>query len=402
MRAEAGVPPGAPPERFLLLDGLRAVAAVIVVTAHVASLRNEPYGAFGGATTPLGKLGVCIFFLISGFLLYRPFVLRRVKGRPMPSRRVFWTRRALRILPAYWFALTALAVYPGISDVFSERWWIYYGLAQTYDHYTAFHGLGPAWSLNVEVMFYLLLPLYAVLAGAAHRRGRNLWEGVALAFLAAAALLVHSILGSDLQLRWMSNLLWGTFTWFAVGMAIAIASVHLDHPVSRALFHHARRRAPIAAAGAVAAFLYLSFGLGIPAAREDLVSVTFTQALAEQILLTLAAVLVFLPAVANAPAAAKLLGTRWMRWSGLVSYGVFLWHFPIAAWFSQNDYVLATPFPLVTLWICTIIAAHCAAAFSYYVVERPFLGLKRRELQSPPAARVVEPVPEAQPRLNAS
>jgi peptidoglycan/LPS O-acetylase OafA/YrhL len=71
---------------------------------------------------------VGVFFALSGFLLYRPYLAARLAGRPQPSTRSFLRRRWLRILPAYWVALTVLAIWPGLPGVFTGDWWRYYGL----------------------------------------------------------------------------------------------------------------------------------------------------------------------------------------------------------------------------------------------------------------------------------
>ena len=73
-----------------------------------------------------------LFFAISGFLLYRPWV-----AAPRPAPRRYARRRALRILPAYWLALTLLAIFPGIVGVFTGDWWRYYLFLQLYSADTA-------------------------------------------------------------------------------------------------------------------------------------------------------------------------------------------------------------------------------------------------------------------------
>src|SRR4051812_30593358 len=88
-------------ERFPLVDGLRAVAAIGVLLTHSAiSSGLVTTGATGFRYAQRLEVGVTIFFVISGFVLYRPFLLARVDGA-----RYAW-RRALRIVPAYWIALT--------------------------------------------------------------------------------------------------------------------------------------------------------------------------------------------------------------------------------------------------------------------------------------------------------
>ena len=95
---------------FPAMDGYRAVAALAVLLAHVALLSgivrtNTTFGPY----LARADVGVSVFFLLSGFLLYRPFVAARLAGRPSGSLGGYVRRRALRIIPAYWFALTIVA-----------------------------------------------------------------------------------------------------------------------------------------------------------------------------------------------------------------------------------------------------------------------------------------------------
>jgi peptidoglycan/LPS O-acetylase OafA/YrhL len=104
VQARAGLesaPPHSPP-RFSCFDGLRAMAATAVVVHHVgfqtgASYRYRTVGAY------LARMdsGVSVFFLISGFLLYRPYVHANLSGTARPSTGGFYRRRVLRIFPAY-------------------------------------------------------------------------------------------------------------------------------------------------------------------------------------------------------------------------------------------------------------------------------------------------------------
>src|SRR3954471_22762297 len=160
-------PPGNP--RFPLVDGLRAVAVVCVLVTHTAFLSGFNGKGLLGAITARLDVGVTLFFVISGFLLYRPFVGARMHGRPGPAVRRYLRRRALRILPAYWLALTVLAIWPGLTGGFSGDWWRYYFFLQLYDGNTLTRGISVTWTLCVEVTFYLALPLWVALA-----RGREL------------------------------------------------------------------------------------------------------------------------------------------------------------------------------------------------------------------------------------
>ena len=125
---DAVAPPPHHP-RFPLLDGMRAIAVLSVVLVHTT---------VGAHDTPiLGPLlahtniGVAIFFLISGFLLYRPFIAHRGGGPAAPSVDQYAKRRVLRIYPAYWLVLTVLVIAPGLTGIGDGEWWALYGLVQT-------------------------------------------------------------------------------------------------------------------------------------------------------------------------------------------------------------------------------------------------------------------------------
>ena len=128
---------------------------------------------------------MAIFFVISGFVLYRPFA-GRLDGR----RCRCWaaTRaRALRIVPAYWLALTVSAIALGLAGVLTHRLVTYYGFGQIYSQDTLTGGLVQAWTLCVEVTFYAFLPCGRGCCGGA-RRPRAILRREALAGLAAASL----------------------------------------------------------------------------------------------------------------------------------------------------------------------------------------------------------------------
>src|SRR3954452_12960796 len=100
---------------FPLVDGLRAVAALLVIVHHAGI-----YAVLGGTDSVLRPyvarldVGVAIFFLISGFLLYRPFVRARFRSIGAPRPLAYGWRRFLRIVPAYWVALTVIALWLGL------------------------------------------------------------------------------------------------------------------------------------------------------------------------------------------------------------------------------------------------------------------------------------------------
>ncbi|HTC85419.1 MAG TPA: acyltransferase, partial [Candidatus Acidoferrum sp.] len=138
------------------IDLLRIVAALMVFAAHIQAYVGVSSGALGRELDG-GRVGVVIFFALSGYLLYRPFVLGRV------STWRYVVARLARIYPAYVLALIGLSILTA-DRTFIDQPATYLLLAQ--DYVPSLFGnpfLGVAWSLQLEMTFYLLLPGIALL-----------------------------------------------------------------------------------------------------------------------------------------------------------------------------------------------------------------------------------------------
>ena len=258
-------PPGNP--RFPLLDALRAFAALAVLFGHVAGAAHITVLYWWGPLLANGDQGVTVFFILSGFLLYRPLVSAQLGGAPRPPWRDYARRRLLRIVPAYWLALTVLAIYPGLPGVFTHRWWYYYFFLQVYNHDVSIGGIVIAWSLCVEVSFYLLLPFYAVLIKRVTRDRTRLvrvrFELAILGALAVASLALRFVDASfplDLPVY---------MQWFAIGMGLALVSAawpEVAHQRRPRSLEWIAVRPGLCWGAAVALYVLLSFLLGKPPA----------------------------------------------------------------------------------------------------------------------------------------
>ena len=367
------------------MDSMRAIAVLCVIAYH-ALFRVAPAGsdsAIRPFATHLG-VGVSIFFVISGFLLYRPFVAARVEGKQWLSGRAFAWRRFLRIAPAYWVALTVIALWIGLNGVLTpEGIPRFYLLGQVYSEYTAVAGLSQAWSLYVEVGFYLFLAAWAFGMRAVPGRDRSArlrseWITLAVLFVAGEA--YNIVVLGQVEDGSYSVFLRTVFSYtdhFVAGMALAVASVAL----------HGRERMPapvrliervpsVAWAVAVAAFLFGSGAIGL----GDAAPPTDVQTWGRRTLYAVIAVCVVMPAVFGSPGQGltrRILGWRPLLWIGLVSYGAFLYNVAVL---TQLDRWEVSPFggihpylKVIDLLIPTLVLA----ALSYYIVERPALSLKR-------------------------
>jgi peptidoglycan/LPS O-acetylase OafA/YrhL len=386
-------PPGNP--RFPLLDATRAIAALSIVAYHVAFFaRATEHGVSGALLSRLG-VGVTIFFVISGFVLYRPMVRARWDGEPQRPLRDYASRRALRIVPAYWLALTVLAIYPGLLGVFTDQWWVYYGFGQVYSADTILKGIGPAWSLCTELLFYAALPFLALALGRAWRGERRHGVRAELAVLAALGLASFGIraaveLGGGAS--YLTQTILGTFDGFALGMALAVASVALaDGRAQPAVVRLVTERPGVAWAAALACFAASAaiagpdpaflLGSGTPAG----------EALAVRVLGLMTAVTLLAPAMFGdhaGGATRRVLALPLLVWLGAISYGIYLWHYPIIQRVTVGPDMEG--FPGGSMWRIAAISLPiviACAALSYYGLERPLLRRASRARRREYAAR---------------
>src|SRR3954447_23693354 len=146
------------------MNGLRALAALAILIFH-ADLGFYLFGSRDADAWTARYLlhldvAVPIFFVLSGFLLYRPYARAHQGGSAPTATRQYYLRRALRILPAYWVVLTVILLTGrgGVTGV--DLIW-QYTLTYVYSYATLGDGLPQIWSICVEASFYLLLPLLA-------------------------------------------------------------------------------------------------------------------------------------------------------------------------------------------------------------------------------------------------
>ena len=382
--------------RFPLFDSLRAIAVLLVLAYHVLGTVVPTAG--DPAIAPYAaqmSVGVSIFFVISGFLLYRPFVAARVhRRRPVPARVYAW-RRFLRIVPGYWVALTAIALWLGLSGVFSGSGIVrYYLFGQIYESDALFGGLPQAWSLCVEVAFYITLPIYAFAmrrVPGRDRRSRLRAEWIAVTSLLAGGVVYNAIVLSQVESGTYTPLLRALPTFmdhFAAGMALAVASVATEGGRPPLPFRPLDRLPGLAWAGALIAFWVVSTQIGLDGAAGEPIS--DGQLLARRTLYVVIAVCVVLPAIFGDQTKGlvrRLLANRALLYIGLVSYGVFLYHVAVLEQVDRWQLeLLATIHPYLKI-LDVLFLSLILATLSYYVVERPALRLKR--LVAPP----IEPAP---------
>jgi peptidoglycan/LPS O-acetylase OafA/YrhL len=394
--------------RFPLFDSLRAIAALAIVGTHAAVFAGvydhdtllRPYAARLEA-------GVAVFFVISGFLLYRPFIRARLEGTHSPRTAAYAWRRFLRIAPAYWVALTAIAIWLGTPDVFTAAGIpTFYALGQGYRESAIGGGLTQAWSLTIEVAFYVFLPLYAwLVARLAGRRGLRAEVTGVLVLVAVSGLWKAAALaGGDpdkVLITPQLIALPGYLDQFALGMGLAVLSVWLERRDKDELPRVLRpldRFPSIAWATAALAFWAVSTQVGLTGRFfEDMPADSY---IARHYLFGLIGLGLVLPAVVGDQTRGivrRALALRPLLWLGLVSYGIFLWNIAGLVWLDGRGLGGTAVLGSFLGWF--VLGAAVSAllgALSYYVVERPALSLKRLIPEREDVARgeaIAEPAP---------
>lgn len=349
---DAVEPPDGNPH-YPLLDVLRAVAAITVVAFHATQFRGIGFARDVGIHL---DVGVTVFFVLTGFLLYRPMLAARDGAAPGTPVRIFYWRRFLRIAPAYWVALLVLApvITLGGSGIAN------FTFIQVYDPDLVLTGIPPAWTVCVEVSFYLVLPLYAWVAtrvaGTSIRRELVLLG--LLALLSVGFRLWVRRIGTDVS--YLAPLP-GMLGWFVVGMAMAVLTRRGDRTVLTRL---AAR--PLVCWG-TAALIYS----GVSFSEQSGIASTGLFVAYGAI-----AGLVVLPSTAPVRAEGRGRTFAALSWLGLISYGIYLYHYPLMRWLSENVEVYDRS-GFVLIGVLSLTAAIVAGALSYYVLEKQVLRLKR-------------------------
>jgi peptidoglycan/LPS O-acetylase OafA/YrhL len=342
------------------LDGLRAIAVLAVIGYHL----QVPW-------MPGGLLGVGIFFTLSGYLI-TDLLLAQWALRGRLALGDFWMRRARRLLPALFVVLAVVTIWvafldqaqlaalrPGVAAAagYVSNWWL---IAEHSSYFARFgppSPLGHLWSLSVEEQFYLIWP-WLLLLGLHLVRGKHsqYWLAGAALLLAAASAVEMGLLyhpGYD-----PTRVYDGTDTR-AFGLMIGAALAFVWPSRLRRADISTRSRRLLDGTGAVGLIVIVLLiwrtGQYSPFLYPR-----------GMVLLSLATAAVVAAAASPATRVGHVLGWAPLRWLGVRSYGIYLWHFPII--------VLTTPANGSESMLrgCAQLAASIgAAALSWHFVEDP-------------------------------
>jgi peptidoglycan/LPS O-acetylase OafA/YrhL len=390
------------------------VAAGSIVLVHTWSA-SMPHGVVLGIGSRMAdtlstlSAGVTLFFTLSGFLLYRQFATPIARGARRLPISAYLHNRVLRIAPAYWVILFVTAVAIGIVSLRQPSGQLGVGrlidplalaqtalLVQQYHPGTIMIGIGPAWSLAVEVLFYLALPLLALAAAQLARRARDrrgrvlvllgpplLLLTIGISGKAAAAYLLPAPPLDGYAANWHSVIersFWAQADLFSFGMVVAV--LHIEASDGRLRLPANWRRAAVGLALLVLVPCVWTMHRG----EQSYLLQNTGEALA--IALAFAAIVLPDPSRTRPLRAVRVLECRAFVVVGLASYSLFLWHYPIIWWLRDHGLTLSGGWGdlLANLAIVALVAG-TLSALTYRYVELPALRRKRSTRASLAPAR---------------
>jgi peptidoglycan/LPS O-acetylase OafA/YrhL len=364
------------------LDGMRGVAALTVFAIHLwiyqlpnsIELRRDSWG-----TVALfeGRVAFVMFFVLSGYLLYRAFARAALGRSGAVWTRGYLMRRAARIMPAYYTAIAGSLILlslagdgtPGRRLVDTAKLPLFLVFGQNYSPDTLLKLNAATWTLAVEIGFYLALPVIGFLA----LRLRSARAQVALLLgLVAAGFgwnLVDYLAG------------WGPVAghsppsflpYFACGMIVALA---VEWSRTRDFSLSARQSALL---GLGAAALLIANGLWHGIDRS-------VHGFAMEVVADFGAAIGFAAVIASivlgTGAGLRWLAWRPFAWMGTITYGVYLWHIPVIVFLRGNGLL---PGGALSALVALPVAIALGAA-SWYLLEQPLMKRAARLRRERPA-----------------
>ncbi|MBM7107382.1 O-acetyltransferase OatA [Brevibacillus laterosporus] len=341
------------------LDGLRALAVFAVILYHL----NVNWA-------PGGLLGVGVFFVLSGYLI-TDILISQWKQKGKIDLKDFWIRRAKRLLPAMLVMLIAVVVWLALFDrshlqalrgeivaalLYVSNWWLVFHEVSYFESFGPASPFGHFWSLAVEEQFYLVWPLL-LLVGLRNtpRRGKLLGLTLAGVVVSAFAMALLYEPGVD-----PSRIYYGTDTRaFGLLIGAALAMVWPSSKLSEKVSLPARITLEVLGIAGLATILWMIWYTN---QYEDFL---YQGGL---VLLSIATAVVVAVIAHPASSFGKLMGAKPLRWIGVRSYGMYLWHYPIIVLSTPTIHTNGTDIPKAIFQIGATIAL---AALSLRLVEEP-------------------------------
>ncbi|RUS46184.1 acyltransferase family protein [Cohnella sp. AR92] len=344
------------------LDGLRALSVLAVIVYHL------PMNVLPG-----GFLGVGVFFVLSGYLITDQLVAKWQKERTLDLKG-FWLRRARRLLPAVLLLIATVAAWLAATDperlrslggdivaslAYVNNWWLIFHNVSYFDSFGPPSPFGHFWSLAVEEQFYVLWPLLMALGLiVAPKRGYLALLICGGAAASAIAMAMIYVPGTD-----PSRVYYGTDTrafglLIGAALAVILPSARMN-PISSS-----KLRFLMDAAGSAALTLIVFMAIY----TDEYSPFAYRGGL---VLLSLASAAVIAVIAHPSSRLGQALSIKPLRWIGIRSYGIYLWHYPVIVLTSPSNQAEPTSPATVALQIALTLVL---AALSWRFVEKPILN----------------------------
>jgi peptidoglycan/LPS O-acetylase OafA/YrhL len=426
------------------LDGVRAVAALLVVSLHISEIGGVPWDVnqnpIATACAFFGRTGVVLFFVLSGFLLFLPYARALLFQEAWPAASDFYLRRAFRIWPGYYLTLAAMIL------LFSQKYlqpghWPDLALFLTFfmdsSQRTWQQIDGPFWTLATEWQFYLLLPLIALGFALIVKRlaPSSARQRLSIVLLCCAGVIAWGLLIRGLGLLYQRHpqasfllphallnvVLFFTFgvqgkylEVFALGMSVSALYTFARHPqIGKALGAALQRLSNrVWMCGLLVLVLLALWQVEAETDRNAMPNFTalaffhplrsFYAWVGEPIA-GVGFALCILAILFGPRALKRLFELPLLRWIGLLSYGLYMWHLNLLlafnSWIAPHLVGLGPLGHDLALWgfVCLAVLPFCA--LFYRVIEAPGMRLGARLLREKRRSRLAgrsalpEPVP---------
>lgn len=302
------------------LDGLRALSVIAVIAYH-----------FNFKWASGGLLGVGIFFVLSGYLITDQIIDQWKRDKRLDLKQ-FWIRRARRLLPVMFVMLAFVAVWLILFDrsrlialqgdfisvaLYFNNWWLIFHNVSYFESFGPPSPIGHLWSLAIEEQFYLIWPLVLIIGlHTVKQRYKLILLTLVGAIVSALAMALIFTPGMD-----PSRVYYGTDTRvFALLIGAALAIAWPSQNISTTISHRSRNILDLT--GGIALFIIIIM---------ILLTNEYGDFLYYGGLMLLSILSAILIAVLAHPASrlAQLMGCKPLRWIGVRSYSLYIWHYPV-------------------------------------------------------------------------
>lgn len=411
-----------PKSKIAALDGVRAIAALLIVVLHISDLVGVPWSTNGNPVATafafFGRMGVVLFFVLSGFLLFMPYAKALLFQEEWPSIRKFYLRRIFRIWPGYYLCLFILVVF------FSRR----YLLPENRLSLTLFATFlmdsstqtwqklnGPFWTLATEWQFYMVLPLISLgFAWVVRRFTSTLQQRLKVTLLCCCGVLVWAlaIRAAGLYytntpqwnpplprgiLNFISFLIFGVqgkyLEIFALGMMASTLYIFTQDPTYGQLLKSRLQNWSnrLWMFGWIFILFIALWQVQATKARDGIPyfhALDFFQPLqsyfhwiGEPIIgFGFAACIVAI--LFGSPQLRWFFELRFLRWIGMISFSLYMWHqFLLGHFYSmlpRIGFIHGSFMKIVILWIFVVVVVLPFCYLLYKLVEEPGMRLGQR------------------------